>query len=484
MFKIKCIFLLGFVSVLISAGNINSQCEPKHIFTGGESNYENFGLSVSHVGDVNGDGHSDLIIGGRRDNAYVYSGKTGNVLYEYNGVFPAAGFGRAVSSAGNVNNDGYDDFIVGSHFYGDSLPDLGRAYVFSGATGEILYSFTGNHSHDHLGKTVSTAGDVNNDGYDDILVGASNYKDGNVRIAVVFVFSGKTGGTLYLFKAGALDNDFGDAISPAGDVDNDGYADILIGAGRSSFNGTYAGRAYVFSGKTGDTLYVFDGEEEHDRFGMSVSDAGDVDNDGYDDVLVGARWNLGNGFHNAGRAYVFSGRTGENLYIFSGKVFNQEFGLTLSTAGDVNKDGYDDVIIGSELGIGTAVFSGRTGDTLNFIVGVEIAGQGQAVSAAGDVDNDGFIDLIIGAVQAGNGGQAVVFDARGCLGIRGDFNGDSDDANIVDLTYLIDRIFRGGPGAVCFGEADVNSDGSNGNILDLTFIVDYIFRGGPAPGPC
>jgi hypothetical protein len=71
-----------------------------------------------------------------------------------------------------------------------------------------------------------------------------------------------------------------------------------------------------------------------------------------------------------------------------------------------------------------------------------------------------------------------------CLNIRGDLNNDGNNANILDLTFAVDRIFRGGPPPVCLHEGDVNSDGASTNILDLTFLVDRIFRGGPPPGPC
>ena len=255
---------------------------------------------------------------------------------------------------------------------------------------------------------------------------------------------------------------------------------------------------YVFSGKTGDTLYVFTGEASSDIFSISASFAGDVNNDGFDDIIVGAYSHYAGGA-DAGRAYVFSGKTGDTLYIFTGEAAGDQFGYTVNSAGDINGDSYDDVIVGapfndeSGLDFGRVyVYSGRTGDTL-----ITFSGDnsfdffGARVASAVDIDSDGFSDIIVSAFTSDSGGtesgRVYVYsgcDLSCCVGDRGDLNGDGNDANILDLTFAVDRIFRGGSASDCSEEADINDDGTPHNILDLTFLVDRIFRGGPAPGPC
>ena len=118
-----------------------------------------------------------------------------------------------------------------------------------------------------------------------------------------------THGELYTFTGEAAYDRFGFSVSGAGDVNNDGYSDLIVGAVWNDAGGSSAGRAYVYSGQTGGLLYTFTGEAADDRFGVSVSGAGDVNNDGYDDLIVGANWNVAGG-NNAGRAYVYSGQTG------------------------------------------------------------------------------------------------------------------------------------------------------------------------------
>ncbi len=239
----------------------------------------------------------------------------------------------------------------------------------------------------------------------------------------------------YIFTGGAAGDNFGFSVASAGDVNNDGFDDLIVGASWNDAGGNNAGRAYVFSGQTGDTLHIFTGEAEFDLFGASVASAGDVDNDGFDDLIVGAYSNDAAG-SSAGRAYVFSGQGGNTLYTFTGEASGDFLGWSVASAGDVNNDSFDDLIVGA--------FWNDAGGT--------------------------------------DAGRAYVFSP---CGFRGDVNYDGDDANILDLTFLVDFIFRGsGDPGPCPEEADVNGDGDSADILDLTFLVDFIFRGGPPPGPC
>jgi hypothetical protein len=325
----------------------------------GDSEGDIFGISVSGAGDVNRDGYADVIVGaygddpdGKRNagSAYVYSGRDGLVLWTFHGDSEDDWFGRSVSGAGDVNGDGYADVIVGAHRNDPGgNTNAGSAYVYSGKDGSVLYTFHGDSSGDEFGYSVSGAGDVNGDGYADVIVGAYwNDPDNKRNAGSAYVYSGKDGSVLRTFHGDSEFDNFGWSVSGAGDVNGDGYADVIVGAGwNDPDNKENAGSAYVYSGEDGSVLYTFHGDSAYDWFGSSVSGAGDVNGDGYVDVIVGARGDDPNGNTNGGSAYVYSGKDGSVLYTFHGDSEGDNFGWSVSGAGDVNGDGYADVIVGA-----------------------------------------------------------------------------------------------------------------------------------------
>jgi hypothetical protein len=245
-----------------------------------------------------------------------------------------------------VNNDGYDDLIVGASYNDAGGSDAGRAYVYSGQTGGLLWTFTGEAASDRLGWSVSGAGDVDDDGHDDLIVGARYNDAGGSAAGRAYVYSGQTGGLLWTFTGEAAGDRLGTSVSEAGDVNDDGYGDVIVGARNNDAGGSNAGRAYVYSGQTGGLLWTFTGEGSSNYFGHAVSGAGDVDDDGYDDLIVSAPSNDAGGT-DAGRAYVYSGQTGSRLVRFTGGAAGDRMAWSVSGAGDVNNDGYDDLIVGA-----------------------------------------------------------------------------------------------------------------------------------------
>jgi len=426
--------------------SLAGQCSPLYTFTG-EALDDVFGMSVSGAGDVNNDGFDDIISGAcgsdaaglSAGRAYVYSGMDGSLLYMFTGASDHDFFGTAVSGAGDVNNDGYDDLLIGaSQAAGTSSWGAGIAYIYSGLDGSLLYTFIGEAEDDRFGMYhISGAGDVNNDGFADVIVGAS-YNDalGN-RTGKAYVFHG-SGGPFPItvlatdadrtFTGTVIDGGLGFAVAGAGDVNNDNYDDLLVGAWTS----TRIATVYVYSGWDGSILYNLVAETSGDGFGYSVS-AGDLNSDGIVDFVVGAPRNHTAGQY-AGRAYAFYGRSesfpitinaSDADIIFTGEYVGDYFGIDVSIAGDVNHDSYEDIVIGSD-GFddpydwsGRAyVYSGIDG-TLLYILRSEGESEydefGLSVSAAGDVNNDGSPDIVIGARQensSGNG-KAYVYICEG-----------------------------------------------------------------------
>ncbi len=335
-----------------------------------------FGCSISGAGDVDGDGFADVVAGADEEDggavgagrAYVFSGQTGGPIRTLLSPDPhfTGHFGISVSGAGEVDGDGFADVIVGAHYEDGGETQSGRAYIFSGQTGNPIHTLLSLNPelYGHFGISVSGAGDVNNDGFADVIVGA-NYENTTLTDAGrVYVFNGHTGDILYtlLSPNPATYGYFGYSVSGAGDVNIDGYADVIVGAHYNDSGAPYTGRAYVFSGRTGGLLYtlVSPNAQALGFFGYSVSGAGDVDIDGYADVVVGAYLENG-GAVGAGRAYVFSGRTGDCLYslVSPHPEFDGHFGFSVSGAGDVNADGKANVIVGAHDEDGEVTDDGR-----------------------------------------------------------------------------------------------------------------------------
>jgi hypothetical protein len=314
---------------------------------------------VGAAGDVDGDGYGDVIVGGDQykaftGRAYVYAG--GPTGVRASPVFVATGedvnnhFGYAAGTAGDINGDGYDDVVVGAYHHANFR---GRVNVYTGGKDGLAepprFVLTGEGPDDYFGRSVATAGDVDGDGYDDVIVGAPVYDDSTGR---AYVYAGGPAGLsaspVFSVTGEATSSSFGQSVGTAGDVDGDGYDDVIVGA-HGYDQGT--GRIYVYAGgRDGlrtSPIFVASGRARGERYGFAVGTAGDVNGDGYGDVIVGA-YGVGGGM---GQVYVYIGSP-EGLgarpaCTASGEVMGDWFGRSVGTAGDVDGDGYDDVIVGA-----------------------------------------------------------------------------------------------------------------------------------------
>lgn len=443
----------------------------------------NFGYSVSDAGDVNGDGYGDVIIAAPGTAlAYVYNGSssglgssaawtgTGTSEVSSAGDANGDGFGDVVtasaaydngqtdegagfvffgsssglsttadwigesnqtyaylgscSSAGDVNGDGFSDIILGSSAYSNGQTSEGRAFLYYGS-GSGLSSAPGtiresNQAGAKFGTSVSSAGDVNGDGYADILVGAPYYDNGQADEGAAFVYHGSYSGPSAVpdwsgesNSAGAL---FGSSAGSAGDINGDGYGDIIVGAPKYTDLLDEAGAVFAYYGSSAGLSLTPDWTAESDQgyslFGCSVASAGDVNNDGRHDVIVGSRYYF-LGEIAEGAAFVYHGSAAGLSLIpnWTGQSDQEDasFGFSVSSAGDVNLDGYDDIIVGAPL-----YDNGNTDEGAAFVYlgsssGVQNshywrgecnqdgAWYGYSVASTGTINRDACPEIIIGA---------------------------------------------------------------------------------------
>jgi hypothetical protein len=340
---------------------------------------------------------------------------------------PDDNLGWSVANAGDVNGDGIADVIAGAIYNDSAAKDAGEAYVYLGGprlSTTPFVSMTGMAANDQFGVSVAGAGDVNGDGYADVIVGARlSSIHGNAAGAAFIYFGGPVmDGTPDVILSGEAAGDwFGNSVAGAGDVNGDGYSDVIVGAPYSDRGGSAAGAAYVFFGgppldNAPDVILV--GEMHDDQFGWSVAGAADTDGDGRSDVLVGARMHcvdqaLCTGASYArGRAYLFRGGWPMDAnpdLVLNGDAANDWFGNTVAGIGDANGDGRADIAVGaiyadpivnaavlSAAGTTSIYFGGSPMDAVRDVLlpGEQANGQaGWAIAPAGDVDGDGHADF-------------------------------------------------------------------------------------------
>ena len=447
---------------------------------------DRFGTSVSGAGDVNGDGYDDVIVGAPQNDAggngagrsYIYfGGSSMNTTVDVILTGAAAGdeFGTSVSSAGDVNGDGFTDVIVGAYLNDGGGANAGRAYIYYGGsvmnnTADIL--LTGETVSSWFGTSVANAGDVNGDGFGDVIVGARGFNSFTGRAYIYYGGISMNSVADVIFTGTASNDRFSTSLSNAGDINGDGYSDVIIGAPLADFfTLTDAGRIFIYyGGASMDNIsdITMSGFAAGDNFGYSVS-AADINFDGYSDFIVGAYLNDVGGT-NAGRVYVFNGGPSVDLIpdvLLTGDAASDIFGVSVSIAGDMNGDGYPEMIVGASQNDTAGEDAGRVYLYINSLTGFDMPDEifssitagdnlGHSVSTAGDVNGDGFSDIIVSApgndAGGSNAGRAYIY-----------FGGlvSNSAANLILTGVAADDRF----GSSASSAGDVNGDGYDDVIV-------------------
>ncbi|MDM7917170.1 MAG: FG-GAP-like repeat-containing protein, partial [Candidatus Eisenbacteria bacterium] len=537
----------------------------------GEITHAWFGSAVSTTGDVNGDGLSDLIVGAgnygsQRGRIRIYYGAAAGMdsLADWtrNGAQGNQGLGVSVSTAGDVNGDGYDDFLAGSPYFTGTNAEEGKLHLYFGSPGGPVEAaeYTQGQLYAHLGMSVAGGGDFDGDGYDDFAVGAPLLENSQLDEGGVLVFYGRANQAPATYEQWLQPNiasaSFGASVSVAGDVNGDGYDDLIVGAPKYAGAGTERGAAFVYLGGPNglgpNPLWTKVAAQDGSHLGSSVAGAGDVNGDGYADVVVGGP-DAGN--LQQGQAWLYrggaAGPEADPFWIGTVSQASAHFGAAVATAGDFDGDGYADVVVGAPgyNGAGGAdeglarLYRGSIGGLVlvrEHTCGQPVAGFGVAVATGGDVDGDGFSDLLIGAGRwdgsqqdegrvflyrghartlAGNpewswNGQpaSYVYDRQPPSSCSGDWNGDgrSDiaigDPHAPELVGRVDVFYgssagpSGAPGWSFVGDSyhvhlgrsvaagDLDGDGYDELLVSAPGSLYenagpgrvFVFRGGPS----
>lgn len=414
----------------------------------GEHSGDNFGTKVASAGDINGDGFADVAVWAA--NYWNYSGKIYVYLGSPHGLSKTPAwttqgeakndrYGRSFGTVGDVNGDGFGDFIVAAEaFDAPSATDAGKAYLYYGSAKGLSptpsWTRTGFAPNELFGDCSGKAGDVNRDGFGDVIIGAFGHNSGE---GAAYLFHGSKNGLsdkpAWMVQGEAPNDWFGYSVASAPRANDSGYPSIVLGAKQhKKGNLPNVGKVYVYYGSregvSKKPSWSAEGENAQDLFGWRALSAGDLYGTGFDGIIVSAYEHSGRAGNNAGKVYVYAGSAGgisaAPSWTAEGENAQDLFGYTIAS-GDFNGDGFSDVIVGasgyknhtgkvylflgSRQGLSQTPFWTKTGEGVDNYFGAYVAN-------AGDVNGDGIPDLVVGAhynsEKGDKAGKAYMFYGR------------------------------------------------------------------------
>jgi len=425
------------------------------------------------VGDVNGDGYPDVLLGAG-DRVFVYFGSASGPSPSADREIVVSGvssLGSSIAWLGDVNGDGYGDFVAGAP------SGAGQAHVFYGAAdgpdeAASDWSVSGTESGEGLGSAVAAAGDVNGDGYDDLLVGSYHYDGSRTDQGRAQLFLGGASGleaaASWTATGGQTSAYLGYALAGVGDVDGDGYNDVLVGAYGYDDAVTDGGRVELFTGSASglstSSSWTYSVDQAQAYTGSSVGGLGDLDGDGYDDVVIGSRGYDGSAT-NGGLVELFTGSASglgsTAADSLEGATRNDGFGQTLLAGPDLNGDGVGDLVLGTSNYVYIYL------DTASgFPTSYSQRISGTWPGGAGDVDADGYADLFWGYSLYGS---IAVYDDPGTA--------DGVDTDPSQASWIVDS-YTTEMGLTVGDADDINGDGY-GDLVVGNLYTPFLALGSP-----
>lgn len=398
----------------------------------GESPGDNFGAALATVSDLSGDGVPDLVVGAgladySHQNAgavYLISGADGSVLRRHDGQGTDRRFGFLVCSAGDANGDGFEDYAASARSDNSFRYPSGMVVLYSGADGSVLREFRSARNWDRFGHALAPAGDVNGDGFDDLLIGAPDDDFAGIGTGSAFVYSGEDGSPLHTLRGSKTWDRFGKSVCSLGDVDFDGRPDFLVGVPQRENGFKEAGAVEMYSGRTGALIMRVPGRSRDAYYGSHVVAMGDVTGDLVPDFAASGVLNANNFEGFDGYAEIRNGADGGLIASMDSSAAGEGFGMSLAAV-DMTGDGLRDLIVGAPLasyfggaGLGAGALRAYSGPSGRFLVewkgdGTEHRFGESITSLRRDLDGDGMDEFIVGSPGGGTHGQGGIASRRG-----------------------------------------------------------------------